>query len=125
MKEQENYIEYLRKLSKEELEHEIEGKIADSHHELEHAAAVSSEIAMTNAAGFYVDDYNVTNSDLSGDPARVSLNFHMSGDQDKDKPWSGTEINGQAIATIDAKGGVSYTDVSAERNLGGDDGDDT
>ncbi|HEU5247559.1 MAG TPA: hypothetical protein VFU09_10755 [Candidatus Udaeobacter sp.] len=48
----------------------------------------------------------------------------MSGNQDEDKPWSGTEINGQAIAVIDADGRVSYTDVFAERDLGGDEGDD-
>jgi hypothetical protein len=114
----------LRTLSKEELEREIDRKIADSHHELKYADAVSSEMAMTNTTGFHVDDYKVTASDLSGDAARIPLNFHTSGNQDENKLWSGTEINGTDNCCHRRGRPRVLHGCFRRAPLGGDEGDD-
>ena len=51
----------------------------------------------------------------------ATVSFSFSGDQDDDKPWCGTEITGQCIASVDENGDVTLSNVSAERDLGSED----
>jgi HJR/Mrr/RecB family endonuclease len=117
-----NFIAQLKRLSKEKLETTIELKISDNGHDLVDADAVSSEIASSNANGWGLDVFEVIKIDLSHpDRVRVKIGFTLSGDQDEDKPSCGTAINGEALAIIDKDGGVRFTNVTAERDLGEDD----
>ena len=108
------YIDKLRRLTKEELENEIDGKIADSYGELINSEGASSAIAVTNAFGWGCDEYEVTNIDVQEDECVVDISWHASGDQDEDKPFCGDSISGTAQAVIDDDGNVSYRDIEAE-----------
>jgi len=119
---EDNYIEYLKTLSKDDLESVIDSKISEAAHDLVDAEAVSSEIASSNATGWGLDVYEVLDIDLSQpDKARVRVGYTLSGDQDDDKAFCGTSIEGEALAIIDTAGAVRFTNVTAERDLGDDD----
>jgi hypothetical protein len=122
MNDEVNYIDHLKGLSKDELEAAVESKISDTGHDLVDAEAVSSEMASSNATGWGMDVFEIVDVDLSHpNEARVRIGFTLSGDQEDEKPFCGTSIEGEALAIIDARGGVRYTNVTAERDLGDDD----
>ena len=54
------------------------------------------------------------NSRWSDEKCTVSLSYSASGDQDKEKPYSGDTVVGTAVAVIDSHGDVQYTDITAE-----------
>lgn len=121
MSKQEDYIEQLKKLTKSELETEIDSKISDTGHHLLDTDAVASEMASSNATGWGLDVFEVIDVDISHpDKARVKIGFTLSGDQNNDQSFCGTAIEGEALAIIDADGDVSYSNVTAERDLGDD-----
>ena len=108
------YIAHLKSLSKEQLDSEIDGKIADSYHELVNSEGASSAIAVTNAFGWGCDEYEVISIELTDDECLVEISWHASGDQDGDKPFCGDTISGTAQAVIDDDEKVSYRDIDAE-----------
>ena len=108
------YIAHLKTLSKEQLDNEIDSKIADSYHELINCEGASSAIAGTNAFGWGCDEYEVSDIELTEDECIVNITWHASGDQDEDKPFSGDAISGTAQAVIDDDEKLSYRDVDAE-----------
>ena len=108
------YIAHLKTLSKEQLDNETDGKIADSYHELINSEGASSAIAGTNAFGWGCDEYEVNSIELTDDECIVSISWHAAGDQDEDKPFSGDAISGTATATIDDDEKVSYSEIDAE-----------
>jgi hypothetical protein len=117
-----SYIDHLKGLSEDEREGEIESKISETKQDILDAEAVSSEIASTNALGWGVDVTEILDIDLSRpDQIRVRIGFTLSGNQEDDKPFCGTSIEGEAVAIIDAAGLLRYTKVTAERDLGDDD----
>ena len=117
-----SHIEILTSLSKDEQEAEIESKISETLHDILDAGAVSAEIANTNALGWGVDVFDILDIDLGHpDEIRVRIEFTLSGNQEDDKPFCGTSIEGEALAIIDGAGHVRYCNVTAERDLGNDD----
>jgi hypothetical protein len=119
-----SYIDHFKGLPEDEREAEIESKLSETERDILDAEAVSSEIASSNARGWGMDVSEILGIDLSRpDQIRVRIGFTLSGNQEDDKPFCGTSIEGEAVAIIDAAGHVRYTSVTAERDLGGDDGE--
>jgi len=120
-----NYMKFLKGLSKDELEAEIEDKISKCEQDLLDAEAVASEIARSNATGWGLDTHaEILDIKFSQDQARVRVSFVLSGNQDDDKPFSGTEINGEATGVVDDSGQVRFVGVTAERSLDDEPDDD-
>ena len=118
---QTNYVEHLRNLSEEELESELESKIGDAAHKLLDAEAVSSAVASSNATNWGKDEIQILDWDLEQeDEARVHIGFTLSGNQEDDKTFSGTSIEGEATAVIDTSSSVLFRAVKAELDLGQD-----
>ena len=111
--DEESYINYLRTLTKAELETEIDSIIGETSHELLDQDEVNSQIAMTNAFGWYCDDYSIENIELFDNECIVTLSFHASGDQDEDKVYHGTSLSGRAEAVIDVEENVYFQNVTA------------
>ncbi|MBN2384608.1 hypothetical protein JXQ70_17175 [bacterium] len=109
-----NFVEYLRSLNEEDQQKEIDGKIAETFHEILHDDLVNSLTADMNATGWGCDTYDVVRSDISDRECSVEISFIVTGDQDPDKGHLGNSISGSAIATIDEDGKVDYKVTSAE-----------
>jgi len=109
-------------MSAAELERELARKIADTAHDLADEEAVNSEICCTNTTGWGLDTFDILDVDLkhAPDEVRVKIHYQLRGDQDSEKSFHGTEVFGEANAIIDVDGEVSYTALSAERDLGND-----
>lgn len=116
-KEDENYIDYLRTLSEKELDVEIDNIICEITHELIDADEVNSLIAMTNTYAWYCDDYNIEEIEILETECIVTLYFHVSGNQDEDKPFHGDSISGKAEAVIGADESVYFQNVSAHLDI--------
>jgi hypothetical protein len=112
-----NYIAYLRTLNAEELHSELDERISLAVQDLVDSDAVIAEMTETNTTSWDVDDFGIGDIDLSGESASVDLTFTVTGEQEDDKPWSGTQAAGEATAIIDSNGNVSFEDVSADRQF--------
>jgi hypothetical protein len=122
MSKHDDYVGYIKGLPKDEQEGEIDSKISETMAGLLDAEAVSSEMASSNADGWGIDVFEVLGIDLSRpDEIRAKVSFTLSGNQKDDQQFCGTSIEGETVAIIDASGHVRYTEVTAERDLGGDD----
>lgn len=110
-------LAYLRTLSKSDLESQIADMINEVSNELLDTEHVSGDMATTNATDFDVEDVEVWNVEIGQKDARAEFAFVVQGEQDEDKPWSGTKINGSGIVIISADGSVKFTDVVSERDL--------
>jgi len=51
---------------------------------------------------------------MSDEECTVSLSYSASGDQDKEKPYSGDTVVGTAVAVIDSQGNVQYSEITAD-----------
>lgn len=100
------------------VEQAIDERIADAIYDLIEADELSTEIAGTNATGWMVDDYTITDIDTSSEPVEVKLTFSASGDQLDDKPFAGSSLSGSATAQISDDGSVEFTDIEVSRNDG-------
>lgn len=109
-----NHINYLKSLDENDLEYEIDSIISDSNYEIVESEKISSRIAETNAFAYYVDDYSINEIKFASDSCVVKLSFSASGEQDEDRPFCGSKISGEAIATIDEDGNVLYSEIIAE-----------
>lgn len=108
------FIRDLKGMSKEALAHAIDNKLADAVFVLVDMGNSPEEMAGSNATGFHVDEYEVEQIDFTSEECRVSLNWHATGDQDDDKPFTGTTLRGTAVAVINDLGEVEFEDVSCE-----------
>ena len=108
-----DYINYLRNLQDTELGIEIDNIIGEVSHELLNHDAVVSKISMTNAFGWYCDEYMVENIEFSDTECIVTMYFHATGEQDEDKVYHGTSLTGTADAVIDAQENVHFQNVTA------------
>jgi len=111
------YIAKLAAMSQDELNAEIDTKIANSYHAIVHSDEASTLTAETNSSGWMADEYEVQDVDLCDDKCLVQLDFALSGDAEEDMGMSGTRITGTAIATIDDNGRVTYDEISGEVEL--------
>ena len=115
MSEELNYVEYLRSLPEDEVEPELESKIDDASCKLLDAETVASAVASSNATGWGKDEIQILDWDLQLDAeARVRIGFTLSGNQEDDKSFAGTSIEGEAIAVIAPSGDVRFRNVTAE-----------
>lgn len=107
---------YLHLLDGESLKWEVDSLVANSNHAIVEDDKVNSEIASTNACGWWLDDYNIESIEKHGDRTiTAEMTFHLTGDQDEDRMYSGTEIHGRATVTISEDGDVSYEVTEAEK----------
>ena len=108
-----NYLDHLKTLSQEELNGEIDDKISETDSEILNSDEVNDAIAVTNAFGWGIDEYQVTVIAMGKEECIVKLTYSASGDQDQDKMYSGTCVTGEAEAVIDASGNVEYREITA------------
>jgi len=113
----EGFIAYLKTLNKSEMAHEVDRHVADASDDIIGSEEAGSAMAETNASGFYVDDYQVTDVviDESTKECRISVTWHASGDADPDKSYFGDEIAGTATGILDDFGDFRFVEVSAGR----------
>ncbi len=112
-----NTIAHLKKLPAEELATELDEIILPAADDIVEHENFASEMATTNATGWEVTDCRVQADSVkfTDDSAAVSVSYTARGDQKPDRPYSGTEIRGVAVAVIGADGRVSFEDVTADR----------
>jgi len=109
-----DYISYLNSLPKLELEHVIDNLIADTQQEILDLEEVVDETEGVSALGWTIEDYTVTEIDVSGEECIVKLTYSGSGDSEIERGFPGGKIDGKAEATIDEFGDVTYQNVSVE-----------
>jgi hypothetical protein len=114
------FVDRLRSLGDTELRDVIDTIAADHVADLSEHDEVASAMAVTNATGFGIDDYHITDIDIDlfdDEEARVRIDFHLSGDHDweSDRVFSGDEITGSAIMLVRGPDDVSFVVVSASR----------
>jgi hypothetical protein len=115
-----DFINDLRKMSKVQREEQIQAKIHEAQSDLMDTEIVAGEIASSNATGWDLDECEVLSVSFGPTEARAKIAFVLSGEQDDDKPFSGTKIKGEAVAIFDAPGEVMFEIEKAERDLGAD-----
>jgi hypothetical protein len=113
----------LKALPKEELMSWAEWKVDQTLFDICNYDEVAGEMAMTNALGWGVDVFDVLDVEIGDNEIRAEVEYQLSGDQEDDKPWHGTEISGTATAVIRPDGSVHYRNITAERDLGESDFD--
>ncbi len=109
-----DYLDYLRRLSPEDLEGQVADLVADAYGGLLGSAEAVAALAGTNASGWVVDDCEIQDIDLGGGECVVALAFTACGEQEADKENWGDRLSGSAEAVIDRRGGVIYQNVTAE-----------
>lgn len=107
------YINHLRTLAPDELDAEIDERIAETKDDIVDAEAFCSAMAGTNASGYSVEEYDVKSIKVEDDHCMVSLTYSATGEQADEKMYCGSEIRGTAVAVIDDTRGVEYRDVTA------------
>jgi hypothetical protein len=114
----EGYVAFLKTLNPQELANEIDRHVADQSDDVIDSEEASSAVASTNASGFYVDDYHVTNIVIDDEEkeCRIELTWHATGESDPDKSYFGDEIAGTAVAILDDSGDFRFEEVSAARD---------
>ncbi len=100
-------------LTCEEVARRVEALILEAAHGIVEHENFASEMATTNATGWEVTDCLVQG--FADDAATVSVSYTARGDQEPDRPYSGTMIRGEAVAVINVDGQVSFMNVTAER----------
>jgi len=118
--ERRSYTEYLRGLSEDELQAQIDSRIADTCHDIVDSDEFTGVMANTNATGFSLE-YEVEDIDVSEQECVARISFTSTGEQLEDRPFCGNRIVGAADAVFDQEGRLEYRDVSAEldhQNLG-------
>ena len=104
----ENYIDYLKSLSKKELDDEIDGKLSDSCYSIVEDDTISCETANTNAYAWDCDQYEIENLEFDDNKCIISIVFYLSGEQDQNRFYFGNKITGDATVYIDEKGNIEY-----------------
>src|SRR5262249_2830660 len=89
-----NYIEHLKGLPTEEQESAIEAKIGETSHEILGADVFAEAIAVTNAVGWGIDEFEIQEVALSDAECTIKLSFSASGDQLQDKTYMGDQVTG-------------------------------
>ncbi|HTU18649.1 MAG TPA: hypothetical protein VMG10_11360 [Gemmataceae bacterium] len=109
-----NYIHFLKSLTEAERQSAIDEKIAETSHEILDSEVFARTIAVTNASGWGMDDYEVQRIDLGEEACIVRLTYSASGEQAENKAYSGDRVTGTAEAVIDSHGAVEYREITAE-----------
>ncbi len=109
-------------MNEEEREERVQALIDDSILRVLDSEAVASEIAMTNAFGWVIDEFEVEIMGLDANGCHARVTFVASGDHDEDRMFSGDQVRGTVDAVIDAEGRVEYGEVDAHRVGPDDDG---
>ena len=94
-------------MSEDERENLLEAEVGSVCEDLTNNETISSLIAGSNATGWGLDVFEISRMDFS-DPAQgqVEFSYSLSGEQDDDKPWCGTEISGEASLIIAKDGSI-------------------
>jgi hypothetical protein len=110
-------VAYLLALGEKRLLKEIDDQISESSDDLLDAEIACVAIAETNASGFYVDDYQVRDYEIDENKSvcRIRITWHASGESDQEKPYSGDQITGSAVAILNDASDLHFEQVSAER----------
>jgi hypothetical protein len=116
-----NYIDKLKGMDKDQQQDEIQQKVQEHESELIDTEVIAGEIASSNATDWDLDEVEVLNISFpQPNEAHAKIAFVLSGEQDEDKPFSGTKMKGEALVVIDGDGDGDFKDVTAERDLGAD-----
>jgi hypothetical protein len=92
---------------------EIEDIINDEMDEIENEDEISSLIAQTNASDWHCDSHHLKDLQFTNEKWIAHVWFHLSGEQDDDKPWHGDKISGRCTVTVDKDGSLSFSKIDA------------
>ena len=93
---------------------EVREIIDNTHQQILDTEEVVSEMAETNAFDWSIGDYEVTDIDHHESSSTATITFTARGEQDEDSGSCGNTITGEATATINSNGGVTYECISAD-----------
>lgn len=111
----ENFIDFLKGFDYERQCELISSLIEEEIQFIDSEDPVASLIAETNAFNFYVDDFSIEKITFEDDSlVNVSFLFHMTGENDADKPYCGDEINGTGLAIVDSEKNIDIDILSGE-----------
>jgi len=94
-------------------EAEVEDLVTNSIDDLLDNDHISSLLAGTNAVGWGIDTFDVSNIRPAGGNRTATLEFTLTGDQLDGKTSCGTQISGLCTVVIDSDNHVSFCDISA------------
>jgi hypothetical protein len=113
--EERSYIDHLAEMSEESRHEALEGRLDEEKHWLVEEDAVAGAMAETNAFDWNIDDVSIerVELDVPSETCTIRFTFSASGEQDDERMYCGTNIKGEASATIDRDADVQFEDVSA------------
>ena len=93
---------------------DVQSKIEEAGADLVEHDAVGEAVAGTNAFGWYVDECDLHTITVTAGEIIFEVTFNVTGDQDLDKMYAGTNIEGTATGRMDMEGNIEWFDVQAE-----------
>lgn len=102
------YMAHLKRLSPEELDREIEGKIAGSYQAVLESDGACAVVTPADAFGWEGAGYEVDDLELTANQCAVEISWQAANAGDGD-------MAGTAQAVIDDEGNISYREVHAGR----------
>ena len=93
---------------------EREQIVADNIDVIIDSEEISALTASTNASGWSCDEINIEDVSTSDGVESLEISFIITGEQDEDKPCTGTSIHGTCTGNIEADGHITFEDIDAE-----------
>lgn len=119
------YLTEFIYLDQAQQEAALEDQLSQSYARIGEDDAYAACIAMTNACGWSVDDFEIQSFQILTDEIRVHLRYWASGEPAEDGSALGDSLTGTAVAVIDDARNLRYEEVTAELDrIGADDDDD-
>lgn len=103
-----DFVRFLRGLPEEDRASHIEDLIAETDHEIMNDDIICGLMAETNACDWDCSGWELLRTEFASGKCFATLSFSLSGEQDEDKPFSGTSIKGVCVAKISDDRSIDY-----------------
>ena len=103
-----DFVRFLRGLSEKDCASHIEDLIAETDHQILNDEIICGLMAETNAVDWDCSGWELLKVEFASGKCLATLSFSMSGEQDEDKPFSGTSIKGNCLAEISDDHSIEY-----------------
>lgn len=113
--ENESFVDRLKAMPEKERREEIDELLNRANYDILNSDEVNSAIADTNASGFDIDDVQISQIKFDDENriCIVDFTFEVTGEQEDEKPDTGSTIKGSGEAWIERSGELTIDHVSA------------
>lgn len=103
-----DFVRFLRGLPEEDRASHIEDLISETDHQILDDEIICGLMAETNAGGWDCSGWELLKTEFASGKCFATLSFSLSGEQNEDKPFSGTSIKGVCVAEISDDRSIDY-----------------